>query len=120
NHTINRLPAEAHATLDIRFPPPHDTASMLALVRETLGADVTVSPVVIAEPTHLSPDPRFAEITTAHTGSPTRLVRESGGSDARFFHPCGIPVLLSRPTVGNLHAPDEWIDIDSMVSYYRI
>ncbi len=120
NHTINRLPAEAHATLDVRFPPPHTSASMLATVRETLGPDLTVTLVVGAEPTHLSPDPRFAEITTAITGEPTQLVRESGGSDARFFHPHGIPVLLSRPTVGNLHAPDEWIDIESMLSYYRI
>lgn len=27
---------------------------------------------------------------------------------------------MSRPLVGNLHAPDEWIDIDSMVTYYRV
>lgn len=120
NHTINRLPAEAHATLDVRFPPPHDTAAMLAQVRATLGPEIDVIPLIAAEPTHLSPDPRFAEITTAITGAATQFVRESGGSDARFFHPHGIPVLLSRPTVGNLHAPDEWIDIDSMVSYYRI
>ncbi len=120
NSTINRLPAEAHATLDLRFPPPHDTATMLTRVRDILGPAITVSPLVTAEPTHLSPDPRFAEITTAITGQPTRFVRESGGSDARFFHPHRIPVLLSRPTVGNLHAPDEWIEIESMVSYYRI
>ena len=52
--------------------------------------------------------------------NPTRLSRESGGSDARFLHPHGIPVLMSRPAVGNLHAPDEWIDIESMVEYYRV
>ncbi len=47
-------------------------------------------------------------------------MRESGGSDARFLTPHGIPVLMSRPTVGKLHAPDEWIEIDSMLTYYRI
>ena len=47
-------------------------------------------------------------------------MRDSGGSDARFFTPHGIPVLMSRPLVGRLHADDEWIDIESMVQFYRI
>ncbi|WP_221032612.1 M20 family metallopeptidase [Actomonas aquatica] len=120
NRTVNRLPAEAHACLDVRFTPPDTADTMLTTLRQLLGPDLTLRTLIAAEPTHLSPDPRFAEITTAITGQATQFVRESGGSDARFFHPHGIPVLLSRPTVGNLHAPDEWIDIDSMVSYYRI
>ena len=32
----------------------------------------------------------------------------------------GIPVNLSRPLVDNLHSQDEWIDVASMVTYYRI
>ena len=27
---------------------------------------------------------------------------------------------MSRPTIGNMHARDEWIDIDSMVVFYRV
>ncbi|GAB5561036.1 MAG: M20/M25/M40 family metallo-hydrolase [Synoicihabitans sp.] len=120
NDAFNRLPGEAHATLDIRFPPPFSIDQLLATIRETLGATIEVEPIITAEPTHLSPDPRFVEITKAVTGDKVELVQESGGSDARFLHPHGIPVLMSRPLVGNLHAPDEWIDIDSMVTYYRI
>lgn len=120
NDAFNRLAAEAHATLDLRFPPPHTTESILERVRETVGDDFQIQAAITAEPTHLLPDPRFVEITTQLTGQPTRLVRESGGSDARFLHPHGIPVLMSRPTVGNLHAPNEWIEIDSLVTFYRI
>ena len=120
NETINRLPAEAHALLDIRFPLPHSTASILKLVKECVGAEVTIESKICAEPTHLDPDPVYREITTTITGRPTQLARESGGSDARFLTPHNIPVLMSRPLVGNLHAPDEWIDIDSMVQFYRI
>ena len=49
-----------------------------------------------------------------------RLVRESGGSDARFICRHGIPVIVARPLVGNLHAEDEWIDVASMVTFYHI
>jgi len=27
---------------------------------------------------------------------------------------------MTRPQVGNLHAADEWIDIQSMFEFYRI
>lgn len=120
NDAFNRLAAEAHATLDIRFPPPHTCDSLLRMVREVVGDRIQVDPVIEAAPTHLLPDPKFVQMTEQITGVRPRLARESGGSDARFLHPHGIPVLMSRPEVGNLHAPDEWIAIDSMVDYYRI
>lgn len=120
NDAFNRLPGEAHATLDIRFPPPFTADQLLTTIRETVGVNITVETIISAEPTHLSPDPRFVEITEKITGESVELVQESGGSDARFLHSHGIPVLMSQPLVGNLHAPDEWIDIDSMVTYYRV
>ncbi len=120
NGAFNRLAAEAHATLDIRFPPPHTSAELIALVRDVAGDRIQANTIIAAEATHLSPDPKFADITETITGRQPRLSRESGGSDARFLHPHGIPVLMSRPAVGNLHAPDEWIDIESMVEYYRV
>jgi succinyl-diaminopimelate desuccinylase len=120
NGAFNRLAAEAHATLDIRFPPPQTSAELIALVQEIVGDRIQVNRVIVADPTHLSPDPAFVAMTEQITGTTPRLARESGGSDARFLHPHGIPVLMSRPAVGNLHAPDEWISIESMVEYYRV
>ena len=120
NDTINCIPAEAHAYLDVRFPPPHTVADMLETVRSIAGPDVDVDIVMSAEPTHLAPDSEYLRITEQVTGTPARLVRASGGSDARFIAQHGIPVILSRPRVGNLHGTDEWIDIDSMGVFYRI
>ena len=120
NTTANRIPDQASAVMDIRFPPPHSTESILSELAEILGPEGILQPkMMIAEPTHLAPDPLFCELTKAFTNS-VKLVRASGGSDSRFFRKYGIPVNLSRPLVGNLHALDEWIDIDSMVTYYRI
>lgn len=120
NESANRIPSEASATLDIRFPPPHTVGGMLDDISSILGADCYLEPLMTADPCHLDPDPLFCELTEQITGNPVRLIRAAGASDSRFFRKAGIPVNLSRPLVGNLHGQDEWIDIESMVSYYRI
>lgn len=120
HESINCIPDWASANLDIRFPPPMDAESVLREVTESLGETVQVEKIIGAEPTHLAPDPVFLEATKKILQREPRLVRVSGGSDARFFREYGIPVMLSRPIVGNLHGHDEWIDIQSMVDYYRI
>jgi succinyl-diaminopimelate desuccinylase len=120
NETVNRIPAEAEAVLDVRFPPPDTVETMLAKVRQILGDEVAVEEIVSAEPTHLAADKAFMRVTEEVTGTPVKEVQACGGSDARFFRAAGIPVNLSRPLVGELHSEDEWIDVASMVMYYRI
>ena len=92
----------------------------MADIRGVLSEGVVAKPIISAEPTHLAPDDDFLRVTEFVTGKSARLVRSSGGSDGRFFCAKGIPVLISRPRVGNLHGRDEWIEIDSMVSYFYI
>ncbi len=120
NQSINRIPDVASALVDIRFPPPQSAAAMLATVTQALGPELLIDPIMQVEPTLLEPDPAFLDITREVTGRETRLVRASAGSDARFFCEQGIPVLLSRPYVGNLHGRNEWIDVESMLAYYEI
>jgi len=120
NSTPNRIPDHASAIMDLRFPPPHSVQSILADLAKTLGPECALMPLMTAEPTQLQPDPLFCEVTQRFTHHEVREVKASGGSDGRFFRKYSIPVNLSRPLVGNLHAIDEWIDIDSMVTYYRI
>ncbi len=120
NRTVNAIPAEADATLDIRFPAPHTADEMLAFAGETLGREVDINTLVSAEATHLAPDETYRGITETVTGRPAVFVRGHGGSDARFICRHGIPVLMSRPLMGDLHTPDEWIDTASMVQFYHI
>ena len=120
NTTINCIPGEAEAIVDLRFPPPHTVESMLATIREISGAEVNVEPVATAPTTRLSPDPLYLQITERLTSAPAKLVRASGGSDALFIAQYGIPVVLSSPVVGNLHRADEWMDLASMELYHRI
>jgi succinyl-diaminopimelate desuccinylase len=120
NRVSNRIPSLAEAVCDIRFPPPYTSIEMIAAVRQFIDDRMEMQPLVCAEPTRVSPDPLFLEATEAITGMPARLIREHGGSDARFISQYGIPVIMSRPAVGNLHGENEWIDIDSMETLYRI
>ncbi len=120
NDSPNKIPERASAVLDIRFVPPRTAAGIMADIRAMLSEGVVAEPIISAEPTHLAPDDAFLRVTEAVTGNSARLVRSSGGSDGRFFCAKGIPVLISRPRVGNLHGRDEWIEIDSMLSYFYI
>ncbi|MEM8953518.1 MAG: M20/M25/M40 family metallo-hydrolase [Verrucomicrobiota bacterium] len=120
NETVNRIPASAQAVLDVRFVPPETVETMMVKIQEILGEEVEVELIVSAEPTHLAADPVFKEVTEAVIGKEVREVRACGGSDGRFFRDVGIPVNLSRPLVGDLHSEKEWIDVESMVAYYRV
>ncbi len=120
NQTVNRIPSDAEGFLDIRFPKPYTANNMINRVREVLGKGINVDTIISAEPTHLSPDPLYLSVTEELTGKPTTLSREDGGSDARFVGRYNIPVIVSRPIVGELHSKDEWIDISTMETLYRI
>ncbi|MBT8038122.1 MAG: M20/M25/M40 family metallo-hydrolase [Verrucomicrobiae bacterium] len=120
NDSPNMIPESASAVLDIRFVPPLTADQIVADIRGMLSEGVVAEPIISAEPTHLAPDDDFLRVTESVTGKKAKLVRSSGGSDGRFFCDFGIPVVISRPEVGNLHGRDEWIEIDSMVSYFHI
>ncbi|MFH1429199.1 MAG: M20/M25/M40 family metallo-hydrolase [Candidatus Margulisiibacteriota bacterium] len=120
NEAVNRIPHAADAFCDIRFPPPYKAKDIMTMVREQLGPQVKIEAVISADPTHFVPDPLFVLITEKITGQKVILKKEHGASDARFISALGIPVILSRPEVGNLHSEIEWVDINSMISLYKI
>ena len=120
NHTINRVPEKAEASLDIRFPPPYTVDKIVAECSRILGSDVEAHVTLSAEPVEFESNPLFAKIIEEVTNNPASLIREDGASDCRFIHRYEIPVIISRPLVGELHTKDEWIDIESMVVFYQI
>ena len=92
------------------------------MVVETYGGSLIPIINLISYPTpnHISPDPLYLSVTEEVTGKSTSQVKEDGGSDARFIGSLNIPVIVSRPIVGKLHSIDEWIDIESMETFYRV
>jgi len=120
NDAINRIPDYADAVMDIRFPQPYTTKEIIGKIKDVTDDRFEITVLIGAEPTELKPDPHFFKITEEITGEKVSSVRDHGGSDARFFSQKGIPVIISRPLVGKLHSEEEWIDINSMLTFYRI
>jgi succinyl-diaminopimelate desuccinylase len=120
NRVANRIPAFATVTLDVRFPPPFTVAQMSSNIRELLDEQMDMEVVISAEPNSMTPDPLYFDVTEEITGQPARMIHEHGGSDARYIAQFGIPVIMTRPYVGRLHANDEWVDITSMETLYRV
>lgn len=120
NGAINGIPDDAWLEFDSRFTAPVTVAEIAEKVEGMVAGRGEVEVIVGAEPTVLNPDELFVKVTEEVTGRVVKRVRASGGSDARFICAHGIPVMLSRPLVGELHAVDEWVDIESMMAYYRI
>lgn len=120
NRVSNRIPSLAEAVCDVRFPPPYKSKEVISQLERFMDPKMALEVLVSAEPTKVSPDPLFLAATQEITQKPVTLIREHGGSDARFICGYGIPVIMSRPYVGNLHAENEWIDIASMETLYHI
>jgi succinyl-diaminopimelate desuccinylase len=120
NRVANRIPKVAEATLDIRFPSPYTCQEITGMVATKLGRSISTETIIAAEPVKLTPDPLYLEVSEEITGQRVRLIREHGGSDARFLCKHGIRVIMSRPLVGELHSEREWIDIASMEELHQI
>ena len=118
--SVNRVPEFARAGVDVRFTPPWTVATMLREVQGCLSPNAELSLPNVTECTRMTVDADFRAITEQVLGSPLREMRTPGASDARFFSAQGVPAIISRPVVGNVHRVDEWVDIDSMLQYYRI
>ena len=74
-----------------------------------------------AEGCTLAPDEPIVErVRAAHeevTGEPLGHLAFTGTTDARFFNlHYGVPATCYGPLGGNLHAPDEWVDLESVRS----
>ena len=93
---------------------------MLREIQSCLSPGAELSLPNVTESTRMAVDADYRTISEQVLGSPLQEMRTPGASDARFFSALGIPAIISRPVVGNVHRVDEWIDIASMLQYYRI
>ncbi len=120
NKSYNRIPEKAEAVLDIRFPPPYTVDKIMAATSAILGSGIEIHVNMSAEPVEFESDPLFLKTVEDVIKQPVILNKEDGASDSRFIHRYGIPVIIARPIVGELHTKDEWIDVESMIDFYKI
>ena len=120
---LNRIPAMASCTLDIRFPPELCATpdEALAIVRTHLPERCRLETIVTADPMRI--DPAHPMVQLVHrlaeetTGEPVGIGREHGSSDARSFAARGIPAFLFGPKGGDLHGEAEWVSVSSLAQH---
>lgn len=124
--TRNQTPSAAIAGLDIRYPAdvaktPKEVMLKLSQclpdgceIRELVSA-----PGLWTDAAH--PMVQLIKgIAEEVTGTNVPIIREHGGTDARYFSERGIPAFLYGPIGGELHGEGEWVDAQSLLHQYEM
>lgn len=124
--TRNKIPDSVSCGLDIRFPPElcSSAEDALQVVQSVLPENCTVREKVSACPLKTDSShemvQRVKSFAEAVEGREVDIIREHGGTDARYFSEAGIPAFLYGPEGGDLHGANEWVSIPSLIQQYKI
>lgn len=124
---INQVPDSAEALIDIRFPPSSgDVVKIYTDIQDIVNQHPGVSLERIAEGLPHQEDlsgryfQSFRLLAKQLYGIEVGSTSAHGSSDARFFGEKKIPVLIIAPKGGEIHADDEWIDLDDLTRFYEV
>ena len=116
----NKVADSASAVCDIRLTEEDDPQAIFAGMAANLPDGVVIEKL-LDEPLVFVPqgDPAVAAYAAAirEAGGNPNFTLDHGSSDARFFTPLGVPVILSQPTGDGHHGTEEWVDIASIGKY---
>ncbi len=123
NETLNKVPDNCSAYFDIRRIP-EEKGKVLKNVKKILPKDFELT-VLEDEPVQYAGenDPfiiKLKESIQNITKKKADFVNFHGASDARFYNTVGTPAICFGPIGEGLHTDNEWIDIESLNTYYRI
>jgi len=123
-NAINQVADSVEAYLDIRFTCRYNANSLLAKVEEVVGEDGQITPVTMSDVNsqheHMEKILSFKNFVEDRTGRKIPLMKEYGGSDARFFGAKGIPSIIIKPDSRNQHAKNEWMDMKDLEKFYEV
>lgn len=121
------VPARAEALVDVRLMPGQPAESVLAAVREAITAETALRPGLKVEVeiknnlpgVALDPDHRLVTAarrwTRVITGQEWQAAGAGPANEGYMLIQAGIPTLCGfGPTGGGAHAPDEWVELDSL------
>lgn len=120
NHSHNRLPEDGRAVIDIRYTEdlaqnPHE---ILEKIKQNLPAGVHVNLLIGSAILNTDSTHKYIgilqEVMKNIRGEIIPLGFGHGASDGRYFADKNIPTVLIGPLGANWHAPNEWVDINSV------
>lgn len=122
NETLNKVPDNATASLDIRYIP--EDKERLTNLLEELKTECEVT-VLTNESVHDTKEDntyikQLSEAIEKETSKKAALVSKHGGSDVRFYNEIGSSGITFGPTGFGHHADEEWVEIESLKTYEAI
>ncbi|MBV9789416.1 MAG: M20/M25/M40 family metallo-hydrolase, partial [Chloroflexi bacterium] len=118
---LNRVPVDAQVALDIRRVPEEDPDAIVDFVQSCFPqAEIDSSKRGSPLDTQQS-DAEVAKLVQAveaATGQSVEFGDEHFGSDARYYSEAGMAAVCFGPHGAGLHSHEEWVSIDSLVTFY--
>ncbi|HEX6289996.1 MAG TPA: M20/M25/M40 family metallo-hydrolase [Herpetosiphonaceae bacterium] len=119
----NRVPVDAQVALDIRRVPEEDPEEILQFVQECFP-DAEIDSSRQGSPLYTKEsNPEVGRLVRALetiTGQAAEFAEEHFGSDARYYSEAGMAAVCFGPHGAGLHSHEEWVSIDSLVTYYEV
>jgi succinyl-diaminopimelate desuccinylase len=124
-NAMNQVPDQAEAILDMRFIKDSEQAKYRTAIEKIVKskqlqletvAFVEARNVDITQPEVHS----FLTIAEQVRGEPINKTHSFGASDACYFASHGIPTIVMRPTGGDAHSDQEWLDKTELFKFYEL
>lgn len=120
----NQVPDEACAWADFRaFEQSEIEEYKTTLERLAAEYNLNITEVGAGAPLVLDKDhPLVRQYmqTLEAVGITPAYEKSYGGSDARWFAEYDIPCIVTNPHGGHAHGPDEWVNRQDLLTFYRI
>ena len=119
----NKVPDYATMNLDIRFTKTDNIDELLNYIKNyspSISVKVLDLEPVFYVDESLEVIQKFIKDCTKVLGRKPVITRCCAGSDAPYFSEKNIPVIMMNPDGKNWHAPNEYVEIDSLYTLYEI
>lgn len=124
--STNQVCPSAEMKIDFRYPESDSIENITSVVEgliKDLDLEVEVSKMSTGLPTFTDvSDPevkRYLQVMESEFGRKIEVKQTYGASDARHFASLKCPVIMHKPLGGEIHSDDEWVDIDSVMTFYQ-
>lgn len=123
--SVNAVPENTEIYIDFRYSEKSDKNKILTIIKYSIKKhklkleiieDMEVS-ITDQENFYLK---SFRKIAEKIISRKMKITKSTGSSGSRFFSTKNIPVIITSPNYGNIHASNEWVEIKSLEKFYNI
>lgn len=124
--STNQVCDKAMMKLDFRYPESQskeEIFNFVSLKAKSIDPTIVVEYLSTGLPTttncNLPIVKKFIASFETELGKKIVIRAEYGASDARHFSVFKTPILMIKPTGGDIHGPNEWVSLDACMKFYQ-